>query len=579
MKFIGAGFGRTGTMSLKVALEELGAGPCLHPLALTSTGSDRASSTHWEQIANGEQVDWRAAFDGFQSTVDWLGARFYKEMIDAWPQARVILSVRDPESWYESCQANLHATRRLMRGQGDGTGAIPQVLKAVEGEIWDGIFNGRFGERDYALKVFDQHNQEVAARIPGDRLLVFDIRQGWEPLCRFLEVDVPDIPFPHLNRGDALWARFGAPAPADLTAGRLGRPRPLQVSFRDSGWGQVPAPRISGLAVCDPPTSFSQEEVLEHLGLDQDEFAQRIFARSGVERRNLNLNSDFLDRPLQGRTAQIEQELLGYAVGAVNQLGVNTDQIGTVVTASLYSLGCPTLAHRLIEHFEMDPATDKYHITGVGCASAVPLMRLASGSLPQHPGKLSLLVAAESMSGLLMRSSAGEERAKTVGSAIFADGCAAALLSSEPHAAGPVILASQVHQIPGTLDAVAISAQTHDSYLHLARELPDLAGMGLGELVAAFLARNHRDLSAIDHWIVHPGGRRIIESVQEALDLSREDVAVSWDALANHGNVGTPSIFYVIKETIDRRSPLAGELGLVVTIGPGITVGLMLLGW
>jgi predicted naringenin-chalcone synthase len=564
-------------MSLKVALEELGAGPCLHPL-----DEPEPDSTHWQQIADGEQVDWREAFEGFGSTVDWLGARYYGEMIEAWPQARVILSVRDPESWYESCHASLDARRRLMRGNGHGQQPIPPVLKAVDGAIWDGIFNGRFDERDYALEVFDRHNREVASRIPDERLLVFDIRQGWEPLCEFLGVDVPDRPFPHLNARNAPWAWFGAPAP----------PAELEPEIRPSTprAATVPAPvrnqrsdqirvRISGLEVCDPPTSYSQEQVLEHLGLDQDEFAQRIFARSGVKRRNLNLESGFLDRTLQGRTAQVEQELTGYAIRAVDGLGVDPGDIGTIISSSLYSLDCPTLAHRLIEHYEMDPATDKYHITGVGCASGVPLMRMASSSLHQHPGKCSLVVAAESMSGLLMRATDEDPRAKTVGSAIFGDGCAAALISGEPDAAGPTILASQVHQVSGTLGAVAMALQPHDSYLHLARELPDLAAEGLRELVESFLARSARERSEIAHWIVHPGGRRIIESVQEALDLSREDVAVSWDALANQGNIGTPSIFYVLKDVVTRCAPQPGELGLAVTIGPGITVGLMLLGW
>ena len=111
--------------------------------------------------------------------------------------------------------------------------------------------------------------------------------------------------------------------------------------------------------------------------------------------------------------------------------------------------------------------------------------------------------------------------------------------------------------------------QGEDSYLHLARELPDLAGAGLPAVVAGFLRRNQLEHSDIDHWIVHPGGRRIIENVQSALELSAEDVATSWDALAEHGNVGTPSILYVLKDTIERYEPEPGERGLLVTIGPG----------
>jgi predicted naringenin-chalcone synthase len=337
-------------------------------------------------------------------------------------------------------------------------------------------------------------------------------------------------------------------------------------------------PRISGLTLSDGPTVLTQEQVLASLGLAGNEFAEGIFARCGVERRRLNLSEDFLASTLQGRTAQIERELMAHAVHAVEQLQIDPLQIGTVVTASLYSLGGPTLAHRLVEHFQMAPTTDKYHITGVGCASAVPLIRLAGQALREHPHKQALVVAAENMSGL-MPCSVADSKAKIVGSAIFGDGCAAALLSGDARASGPVILASQVHQIAGTLDAVSMELSEHEGYLALARELPDLAGAGLDEIVEGFLRHNRLRSADIDHWIVHPGGRRIIENVQGALALSDDDVATSWRALADHGNVGTPAIFYVLKDTVERDEPQPGERGLMVTIGPGVTVGLMLLGW
>jgi len=337
-------------------------------------------------------------------------------------------------------------------------------------------------------------------------------------------------------------------------------------------------PRISGLTLSDGPTVLTQDQALAALGLAGNEFAQGIFARCGVERRHLNLSKDFLCRTLQGRSEQIEQELLAHAIRAVEQLQIDPQQIGTVVTATLYSLGGPTLAHRLVEHFQMAPTTDKYHITGVGCASAVPLMRLAGQALREHPHKQALVVAGESMSGL-MPSSVADSKAKIVASAIFGDGCAAALLSGDARAHGPVILASQVHQIADTLDAVAMELSEGEGFLKLARELPDLAGAGLDEIVEGFLRHNRLRSSDIDHWIVHPGGRRIIENVQGALALSDDDVATSWRALADHGNVGTPAIFYVLKDAIERDQPQAGERGLMVTIGPGVTVGLMLLGF
>lgn len=337
--------------------------------------------------------------------------------------------------------------------------------------------------------------------------------------------------------------------------------------------------RISGLTLAHPETSFTQQEVLELLGLAEDEFAQRIFSRCGVHRRRLDMTPEFVQNTLQGRTAEVEDALMGYAAQAVEELEVDPLQIGTIVSGTLYSLGGPTLAHRLIEHFGMDPATDKYHVVGVGCASAVPLVRLAQQAVREHPGKKALVVGAESMSGLLMGALAEDERSKTVGSAIFGDGCGAMLLDGDAEAGGPTILASKVHQIPDSLDAVAMRLAPNDSYLHLIRELPDVAGAHVGGLVDDFLKANGLTRQMIHHWLIHPGGRRIIECAQEALGLPDEDVEVSYEVLANQGNVGTPSIFYVMDKAVQQRDPRAGERGLMVTIGPGVTVGLLLLRW
>jgi predicted naringenin-chalcone synthase len=339
------------------------------------------------------------------------------------------------------------------------------------------------------------------------------------------------------------------------------------------------APAIAGLALAHPETSLTQHEVLALLGLLDDEFALGVFGRCGVERRRLHLDDQMLATTLQGRTDTVEQELMKLAVQAVEGLRLDPSEIGTVLTSSLYSLGCPTLAHRLIEHFGMDASTDKYHVLGVGCASAVPLIRLIGPALAMRPGKKVLVVAAESMSGLLCAATDEDPRSKTVGSAIFGDGCAAMLLDNDVSAAGPRVLDSRVHQIPGTLGAVTIDVTADDSYLGLVRELPYIAGEHLRGLVDDFLADNRLTAHMVDHWLIHPGGKRIVECAQEALALDDEALRVSYDVLANFGNVGTPSIFYVLHETIAQRQPRSGQLGLAVTIGPGVSVGLMLLRW
>jgi predicted naringenin-chalcone synthase len=340
-------------------------------------------------------------------------------------------------------------------------------------------------------------------------------------------------------------------------------------------------PQISHVEVANPATSFTQEEMLRLLGLDGNEFAEMIFDRCGVKTRHFDpgVTNGLLKKNLQERAPQTEEQLHELAVQAVDRLGIDPADIGTVITSNYYSLGGPTLAHRLLAHYEMDPATDKYHVLGVGCASAVPLFKLAGQALRDHPDKHALVVAADSITGFLTPVAAEDERTKIVGSSLFGDGCAAALLTAGTENGAPVVAGTKVHQVGETLDAVAFQLQANDSYMHIGRELPAIAEEGIGELVDSFLGSFALERSDIDHWLVHPGGRGIIEGVQKGLSLDDEEVAISTGVLADFGNMGTPSSFYVFKRTVEERKPAAEDTGLMITIGPGITVGLMLLSW
>lgn len=348
----------------------------------------------------------------------------------------------------------------------------------------------------------------------------------------------------------------------------------------------APAPAAGRPALCDlalsnPGPEHTQEELLEMLGLAGDEFARGIFARSGVSKRRLDVSREWLGRTLQERAADTEARLFEMAVSALDDLCFDPAEIGLVLTASYWSLGGPTLAHRVLDHYGLPAGADKYHLTGIGCASAVPILRLAGQALAARPrGERALVIAAESVSGFLSRAEAGDEKAKTVGSALFADGCAAALIGlGEEDAAGPEIVASAVHQVPGTLDDVRFAVTGADSYMSISRELPVLAETGLRPLVEDFLGRQGLALEDVDHWLVHPGGRGIVDAAQAGLGLADEQVAPSRRVLAEYGNMGTPSSFFVLRSVEEVRAPARGERGLMVAIGPGVTVGLMLLNW
>ena len=345
------------------------------------------------------------------------------------------------------------------------------------------------------------------------------------------------------------------------------------------------APRVLELAVAAPALSFEQDEMLALLGAAGDEFAEGIFERCGVERRRLALSPASLGSTLQERTPVTEDQHGRMAVEAIDRLELaDPAEVGVVVTASYYALGGPTLAHRIVDRYGMEPDTDKYHLAGVGCASAVPLFRLAGQALRDRPpGDKALVVASECVSGFMTALRPGDGRAKVVGSALFGDGCGAALLAGGGDEAGPeqgpAVLATAVHQVPGTLDDVRFAVSGADSHMEISRDLPGIAETGLRPLIDKFLAARGLDRDSVDHWLVHPGGRGIVEAVQRALWLSDDDVAASMAVLSEYGNVGTPSAFFVLRETTSRRRPAASDLGLMVTIGPGVTIGLMLLAW
>lgn len=339
------------------------------------------------------------------------------------------------------------------------------------------------------------------------------------------------------------------------------------------------AARIDQLATVNPEASYTQDEMLDLLGLRGNEFAEGIFDVCGVQRRQFAITPELLASRLQSRVEQSEEHLLQMALGAVAKLDCDPADISTVITASYYSLGGPTLAHKLVGELGLAPSTDKYHVLGVGCASAVPLFKLASQALLEKPESRALVVGAESITGFLTTVGPDDEKTKIVGSSLFGDGCAAAVLTRDAASAGPALLAAKVHQIDDTLDSVRFRVSADDSFMHMGRELPTIAREGSGKLVDDFLAERGLTRDRIEHWMIHPGGRGIIEGVEEGLGLSRDDVQVSYDTLAEHGNMGTPSSFYVLKGVAERNQPNPGELGLMLTIGPGVTVGLMLLRW
>jgi len=201
MHVIGAGVGRTGTYSLKVAINRLGLGPCHHMEAVLQNMP--AQVPLWQAALDG-RADWSAIYAEFESAVDWPTAAFFGELATAYPSAKFILTHRDPEDWADSFGETIYKAMP-MRNQ-----APPELrawLNMASGVVArSGFHDGQ--DRDGLIKAFIAHNQAVKAAIPADRRLVYQVKEGWEPLCAFLGAGVPAETFPRTNDRLAFWEKF-----------------------------------------------------------------------------------------------------------------------------------------------------------------------------------------------------------------------------------------------------------------------------------------------------------------------------------------------------------------------------------
>lgn len=185
---IGAGYGRTGTHSMKLALEMLGLGPCHH---MASVMADPAQRDLWRAAGRGQLPDWDEAFAGFGSAVDWPSAHFWRETMAHFPKAKVLLTLRSAESWYHSFSETILHT---LGPDNDPASFGVTVIRNV-------IFGGRPNDRAHAIETFNRHNDLVRATAPADRLICHAVGDGWGPLCAGLGLAIPDAPYPNSNSG------------------------------------------------------------------------------------------------------------------------------------------------------------------------------------------------------------------------------------------------------------------------------------------------------------------------------------------------------------------------------------------
>lgn len=200
LRVVGAGLGRTGTLSLKLALEKLLGGPCYH-MAEVFPRPDHVSA--WLAAANGTPPDWHALFAGYRAAVDWPMASFWEEIAAAFPDAIILLSVRDADAWWKSASNTIFPS----------VAAAPEPWRTMVERIFATRFTAATDDRDASIAAFEAHNARVRRVAPPARLVEWRASDGWEPLCRALSCPVPDEPFPRVNTTEEFLTRRAAAEP------------------------------------------------------------------------------------------------------------------------------------------------------------------------------------------------------------------------------------------------------------------------------------------------------------------------------------------------------------------------------
>ena len=203
VKLIGLGVGRTGTYTLKLAINQLGLGPCHHMEEVLKNMEVQVSL--WSEAVRGN-ADWSAIYDGYNSAVDWPTAGFYRELVEQYPSAKYILTERSPESWADSFGSTIY---KLVGGRDKAPETMHDWLKMVNEVLAKTGFPGGL-DRDGLINGFIAHNRAVREAVPEDQLLIFQVKDGWGPLCEFLNVPVPEESFPRTNNREEFWELVNA---------------------------------------------------------------------------------------------------------------------------------------------------------------------------------------------------------------------------------------------------------------------------------------------------------------------------------------------------------------------------------
>ena len=346
-------------------------------------------------------------------------------------------------------------------------------------------------------------------------------------------------------------------------------------------------PRIINIGTANPPLRLTQEEVFRAVGYESERI-RRIFLNSDIDYRHFYLEGS-LDR--SETSDQLNQRYLRGAtktgclaiMNCLKAAALPARSVDYLAVCTCTGYVCPDVGSRLIAHMGFRDDVQRASMIGLGCAGAVPTLRSTVDFLRANPGKTALMLAVEICSACYFVDKTLET---VVGNAICADGAAAFLLTADegagnrfPQVVYPQVVDFETFLDPEQIDEVGLDHRDSKLRIVLGASIQHLAAPMIEVALSRLLTRHGLSHSDIRFWIVHPGGRKVIDNVQKYFGMTDEQLRFSRTVLRNYGNMSSPTVMFVLDEAVRNGDPRPGDWGIMVALGPGMAAETALLRW
>jgi len=346
---------------------------------------------------------------------------------------------------------------------------------------------------------------------------------------------------------------------------------------------------VAATATALPPHVISRDDVKYYMGRVFDiperrlEAMMSIVDNAQVHRRHVIFPLEYTVEPRS--LEKTNQEYMEHAIvlgqraaeQCLERAGMAAGDIDLIITVSCTGFMIPSLDAHLINRMGFRSDVRRMPFTELGCAAGAMAIGRASDFLQAYPGANVLILAVELPSLTFQRKDISQ--ANLISSILFGDGAAAVIVSGKPHGRGPRILTSETYTFPDSLDAMGFDLRDSGFHILLSKDVPEMIGAKIEELVDSFLSRHGQTRQSIRGWILHPGGSRLLGNVETALGLTKCQTQPSWDILGNVGNLSSATILFILQEWLEKRPLQKDEIAFAAAFGPGFSAEFLLLQW